>query len=90
MDRVAEEIAIVNPRIVVAMGPEALGALNDLELPLSESLEELEGSIQRLTPTIDALYVPDIDSSLDEESAKRRFWGAFRALGDWYAELPPY
>ena len=26
----------------------------------------IEGEIQRLTPTIDALYVPDIDDSLDE------------------------
>ena len=35
-------------------------------------------------------YVPDIDSSLDDEKAKREFWGAFRALGEWYADLPPY
>ena len=34
--RVAEEIAIVQPRIVVVMGDEALDALNDLELPLAE------------------------------------------------------
>ncbi len=48
------------------------------------------GEAQKLTPTIDALYVPDIDAALDEEGAKREFWGAFRVLGDWYAELPPY
>jgi hypothetical protein len=34
--------------------------------------------------------VPDIDSSLDEVSAKQRFWSSFRALGDWYDQLPPY
>jgi uracil-DNA glycosylase len=34
--------------------------------------------------------VPDIDAALDDEGEKRRFWGAFRALGDWYGELPPY
>jgi hypothetical protein len=22
-------------------------------------------------------------------AAKRRFWAAFRALGEWYAALPP-
>ena len=33
---------------------------------------------------------PDIDASLDDDAAKRAFWSAFRALGDWYAELPPY
>ena len=88
--RVAEEIAIVQPRMVVVMGEEALRTLNDLELPLSEAIEAREGEIQRLTPTIDALYVPDIDESLDTDDAKQRFWSAFRVLGDWYDRLPPY
>jgi uracil-DNA glycosylase family 4 len=88
--RVAEEIAIVQPRIVVVMGEEALRELNELALPLARPVEAKLGEAQKLTPTIDALYVPDIDAALDEEGAKRRFWNAFRALGDWYAELPPY
>jgi hypothetical protein len=33
---------------------------------------------------------PDIDESLDEQGAKTRFWAAFKALGTWWAELPPY
>ena len=37
-----------------------------------------------------ALYVPDIDASLDEQPAKTEFWNAFKALGPWWAELPPY
>jgi uracil-DNA glycosylase len=88
--RVAEEIAIVQPRIVVVMGEAALEALNGFELPLSERIEPTEGEIQRLTPTMDALYVPDIDDSLDEEGAKQRFWSGFRVLGEWYDRLPPY
>jgi uracil-DNA glycosylase family 4 len=88
--RVAEEIAIVQPRIVVVMGEEALETLNELELPLSDRIEAREGEVQPLTPTIDALYVPDIDESLDTEDAKQRFWSAFRVLGDWYDRLPPY
>jgi uracil-DNA glycosylase family 4 len=88
--RVVEEIAVVQPRIVVAMGERALATLNALELPLARPLEPRLGEIQPLTPTIDALYVPDIDGSLDSESAKRDFWRAFRPLGDWYADLPPY
>jgi uracil-DNA glycosylase family 4 len=88
--RVAEEIAIVQPRMVVVMGEEALHTLNDLDLPLAEPIAELEGEIQRLTPTIDALYVPDIDDSLDTDDAKQRFWSSFRVLGDWYDRLPPY
>ncbi len=88
--RVAEEIAIVAPRIVVVMGDEALDVLNDLELPLSGPIDAHVGEIQQLTPTIDALYVPDIDESLDTEDAKQQFWTAFRVLGDWYDRLPPY
>jgi len=88
--RVIEEIAIVQPRIVVVMGEQALATLNDLELPLAAKLEPRLGKVQRLTPTIDALYVPDIDRALDEERAKQEFWRAFRPLGDWYADQPPY
>ena len=88
--RIAEEIAIVQPRIVVIMGTDALEILNDLELPLAAEIEPREGEIQSLTPTIDALFVPDIDESLDEERVKLRFWSAFRVLGSWYDRLPPY
>ncbi len=82
--RVVEEIAIVQPRIVVVMGKEALAVLNDLDIPLARPLEPRLGEIQQLTPTIDALYVPNIDESLDEQDAKRAFWAAFRTLGEWY------
>jgi uracil-DNA glycosylase len=88
--RVVEEVAVVQPRIVVAMGERALDTLNRLELPLADSLEPELGTIQRLTPTVDALYVPDIDASLDEQKAKQDFWKAFRPLGDWYSDQPPY
>jgi uracil-DNA glycosylase family 4 len=88
--RVLEELAIVDPRIVVVMGEDALAELNELDVPLGRELKATPGEIQRLTPSCEALFVPDIDSALDDERAKREFWGAFRALGEWYAELPPY
>ena len=88
--RLVEEVAIVAPKIVVVMGIEALETLNDLALPLAATLRERIGEIQSLTPSIEALYVPNIDESLDEETAKREFWRAFRRLGDWYADLPPW
>jgi uracil-DNA glycosylase len=88
--RVGEELAIVQPRIVVVMGEQALWELNDLCVPLGRRLEWRPGVVQRLTPSIEALAVPDIDRSLDDEPAKREFWAAFRTLGDWYADLPPY
>ena len=36
--RLIEEIAIVQPKIVVVMGTDALDVLNDLELPLSREV----------------------------------------------------
>jgi uracil-DNA glycosylase family 4 len=88
--RLVEEIAIVAPRIAVVMGPEALETLNELALPLAQEVQPRPGEVQPLTPSIDALYVPSIDEALDEEGAKRAFWSAFRRLGEWYADFPPY
>jgi uracil-DNA glycosylase family 4 len=88
--RLAEEIAIVQPKMIVVMGEDALEVLNELSLPLARAFREQPGEVQHLTPSIEALYVPNIDEALDEEGAKRRFWSAFRVLGEWYADLPPY
>jgi hypothetical protein len=72
------------------MGDDTLEFLNATRFPLSRPLEPRLGELQRFTPTIEALHVPDIDSSLDEQSAKTRFWNAFKTVGPWWAELPPY
>jgi uracil-DNA glycosylase family 4 len=88
--RLVEELAIVQPKIVVVMGEDALAVLNDLDVPLAHSVDAAPGEVQRYTPSIEALYVPNIDEALDDEAAKRAFWNAFRALGDWYEALPPY
>jgi uracil-DNA glycosylase len=88
--RLIEELAIVQPKIVVVMGTDALAVINDLGIPLARELAATPGDLQQLTPTINALYVPNIDEALDEERAKREFWAAFRVLGQWWADLPPY
>ena len=88
--RVREELTIVAPRIVVAMGPGAVALLNELGVPLARPLVAEPGRVQVFTPSVDALYTPDIDGALDEEAAKAAFWSAFRVLGEWYADLPPY
>ena len=90
VERVVEELAIVQPRCVVVIGERALETVNELDVALSRTLEPRLGEIQKLTPTIDALYVPELDEALDAEEPKREFWRAFRTLGDWYADLPPY
>jgi uracil-DNA glycosylase len=90
VSRLIEEIAIVQPRMIVVMGEEALAVLNDLALPLARVVEHRPGVVQSVTPSVEALVVPNIDDSLDEEAAKREFWSAFKVLGEWYADLPPY
>ena len=64
--------------------------LNDLDVPLSRTVEPVEGVVQPFTPSMEALVVPNIDEALDEEAAKRAFWSSFRVLGEWYADLPPW
>jgi uracil-DNA glycosylase family 4 len=86
----ARELQIVQPKLVVPMGERVIGALNGLGYPLSEPLRAEPGVVQRWTPATEALYVPDIDASLDEQGAKRAFWEAFRAIGDWHQAQPPY
>ncbi len=88
--RLAEEIAIVQPKMLVVMGTDALAVVNELDLPLRRDLVAEPGDLQRFTPSIEALYVPNIDDALDEDEAKRAFWKAFRVLGQWWSDLPPY
>lgn len=84
------ELAILSPKLVVVMGPRALSFVNELDHPMAEPIEETTGDIQRWTPATEAVFVPDIDESLDEQSAKRRFWTAFRQVGHWHEDQPPY
>ena len=84
------ELRIVQPKLVVVMGDDALRFLNELEFPLARPVEARLGELQRFTPTIEALVAPDIDASLDEQSAKTAFWNAFKNVGPWWAALPPY
>lgn len=86
----AREMIIVQPKLVVVMGEEALAAVNSLELPLARKLEYKPGEIQTLTATTEALITPEIDSSLNDQRRKTSFWKAFRVLGEWYESLPPY
>ena len=89
--RLVEELAIVQPKIVVVMGEDALGGRSTSSTSRSPRPVEPEpGEIQRLTPSIEALYVPNIDEALDEEAAKRAFWARSACSASWYAALPPY
>ena len=90
-DWLARELYIVQPKLIVVMGEQSVAFVDDLAFPLSDRLDtESLGVVQRFTPTIQALVTPDIDGALDEAPAKTAFWNAFKALGPWWAEQPPY
>ena len=84
------ELHIVQPKLLIVMGERALTFLHGVEFPLANELEDRPGELQHFTATIQAFTTPDVDESLDEAPAKTRFWNAFKALGPWWAELPPY
>jgi len=84
------ELHIVQPKLVVAMGEPAREFLNAAQFPLARELQPVEGELQEFTPTIQGLVTPDIDASLDEQPAKTAFWNAFKVLGEWWSQTPPY
>ena len=85
------ELHIVQPKLVVVMGEHVAGFVTDLRFPLSDPIStDSVGTLQRFTPTVEVLVTPDIDASLDDQAAKTKFWNAFKALGPWWAEQPPY
>jgi uracil-DNA glycosylase family 4 len=84
------ELHIVQPKLLVLMGERTVEFLNAISFPLSDPIDPAGEGLQRFTGTVQALVVPDIDTALDEAPAKTAFWNAFKAVGSWYAELPPY
>jgi uracil-DNA glycosylase len=86
----SREVHIVQPRIIVTMGEDAREFLNSVRFPLAAAAAAPMGEVEQWTPTIEILAAPDIDASLNDAEAKREFWLAFKALGDWYEQLPPY
>ena len=91
-DWLTRELYIVQPKLVVAMGEHDGRVRQRPRVPAlgARSTPPTLGAIQRFTPTIEALVTPDIDEALDEAPAKTAFWNAFKALGPWWAEQPPY
>ena len=85
-----QELHIVQPKLLVLMGEPTVEFANAITFPLSDPVDPATEGLQRFTATVEALVVPDIDAALDEAPAKTAFWNAFKAVGPWWPELPPY
>jgi len=90
MPWLTQELHIVQPKLLVLMGEPTVDFTNAIKFPLSDPVDPATEGLQRFTATVEALVVPDIDAALDEAPAKTAFWNAFKALGPWWQELPPY
>ena len=85
-----EEFQITQPRILVVMGIPTLELVNGHRVAGMKELTAEFGNLQDFTPFCKALVTPDVDDSLDVEEAKASFWKAFRNLGEWFRDEPPY
>jgi len=85
-----EEFHVTHPRIVVVMGRRTLNVVNRERVAGMKKLAWDPGTLQEFTPFCKALVTPDIDGALDEDQAKAEFWKAFRNLGEWFRDEPPY
>lgn len=85
-----DELRIVSPKLVIAMGRESLDVLNGLELEGADELRANPARLQQWTHACEVLWCPDIDESLHAPAAKQAFWDSFRELGHWYAARPPW
>lgn len=85
-----EEFLITQPKVLVVMGERVLEVLNGNLVAGQKPLEWRPGEIQEFSQFCSALVTPDIDEALDDHRAKIAFWRAFRTLGDWFKDEPPY
>jgi len=85
-----EEFHITQPRIMVVMGRRTMEVVNGERVAGMKELSWEPGALQDFTAFCKALITPDIDDALDEEQAKAAFWRAFRNLGEWFRDEPPY
>ena len=89
--RLAEELAIVSPKMLVVMGEDALAVVNELDIPLRRELDCGSGGDPGVHPRDRCAVRPQHRRGARRGvRAKRAFWSAFRVLGQWWADLPPY
>lgn len=84
----SEELRALDPPVVVACGPAAARAIDELGYPLAHRTfsDAREGAWFSWTRGAAGLRLPALAPALDDEAEKKRFWKAFQAL----RRLEPY
>ena len=87
--RLVEELAIVQPKIVVVMGEDALASSTSSRSRSRDAVAE-----PGRDPAADAVDRRAVRAEHRRGAGRggrqARLLAAFRVLGEWYAELPPY
>ncbi|MDX6486881.1 MAG: hypothetical protein QOF43_2034 [Gaiellaceae bacterium] len=84
------EVIVANllaARLTVLYGESGVGKSSLLAAGV---VRELRSIAPGATVALRSTWSGSIDDALDEVQAKRDFWSAFRIVGQWYADLPPY
>lgn len=79
-----EEILVVDPAVLVAVGAGTAGEIDALEYPLARGLfsDATEGVWFSWRKGTAGLLLPSLAPALHDEEDKRRFWRAFLTLRD--------
>ena len=85
------ELHIVQPKLVVVMGEQALAFLNSVAVPArARGRADRRRAAAVHADDRRALSRPTSTSHSTSSPTKTRFWNAFKLLGEWWASLPPY
>ena len=84
------ELHIVQPKLIVVMGEPARAFLNSVEFPLASEVAPTTASSSGSRRRSRRSSHPTSTSRSTRHRRRPRFWNAFKLLGTWWAELPPY
>ena len=89
--RLAEELAIVPPKIVVVMGPEALAVVNELDVPLPpRAVARRRASSSASRPRSRRCTSPTSTTRSTRRAPSASSGRRSACSGQWWADLPPY
>ena len=80
----------LQPKLVVVMGEPAVAFLNAARFPLARELGLTEGELQEPRRRSRGSSRPTSTSRSTSSRRKTAFWNAFKVLGEWWSQTPPY
>lgn len=81
-DQLSRELRLIEPHLLLAVGPDAAREIDDLQHPLrlKDFRDAAPGSPFAWKRNTTGLLLPPLHPALDDDTEKRRFWNAFKTL----------